>query len=297
MNRRRRHDEEHTSHERWLVSYADFITLLFAFFVVMYSISSINEGKYRVLSESLNEIFSDPKGHPVPQRAAEPIQIGEIKRSPDIHEEMPPASPDVVDLKNGQLRDEQTQLANAAEQIERVLAPYIQEDLIAVKKEGNWIEVEMKSGLLFGSGSADLAPAAIPIIEKLADIFAPLESLINVEGHTDDKPINTAQFPSNWELSSARAASVVHQLMRSGLDPVRMAAIGYGEYHPVTDNLTEEGRYKNRRVVLILQAKAFSRFQSHDETRPLASATASAGEKPTQPQAPLPPPNPLPPGR
>lgn len=260
MKRRRHHEEEHPNHERWLVSYADFITLLFAFFVVMYSISSINEGKYRILSETLNEVFSDRVTRAQPERTLNPIQIGQIKRTEHLLPENPPVTPNVTNPSDDPSQAEQTQLAAAAEQIERVLAPYIQDDLIAVKKENSWVEIELKSGLLFASGSAELTPTVIPMIEKLADIFNTLDSPINVEGHTDNKPIATREFPSNWELSANRAASVVHQLMKNGVKPARMAAIGYGEHHPIADNTNEEGRYKNRRVVIVIQSKAMARF-------------------------------------
>jgi len=280
VSRRKHREEEHPNHERWLVSYADFITLLFAFFVVMYSISSINEGKYRILSNTLNQVFSDQASNPVAKRTLDPIQVGEVERSEHLLPEQPPPSPSVVDMEGGQSGDEQSELAHASEQIERVLAPYIQDDLIAVKKEKTWVEVEMKSGLLFASGSAELAPTAIPMIDKLADIFHPLDNPINVEGHTDDKPINTPAFPSNWELSAARAASVVHQLMKGGVNPAHMAAIGHGEHHPIADNATEDGRYQNRRVVLIIQSRAMTRYPSANGSLPGAKPS-SVGLQPS----------------
>lgn len=279
MKRRRHHEEEHPNHERWLVSYADFITLLFAFFVVMYSISSINEGKYRILSETLNEVFSDRVTRAQPERTLNPIQIGQIKRTEHLLPENPPVAPNVTNQSDDPAQAEQVQLAAAAEQIERVLAPYIQDDLIAVKKENSWVEIELKSGLLFASGSAELTPTVIPMIEKLADIFNTLDSPINVEGHTDNKPIATREFPSNWELSANRAASVVHQLMKNGVKPARMAAIGYGEHHPIADNTNEEGRYKNRRVVIVIQSKAMARFARTPDVSSTGNQQAPPGSQ------------------
>ncbi len=266
MTRRKNRHEEHENLERWLVSYADFMTLLLAFFVVMYSISSVNEGKYKVLSETLNAVFSDNQRAGLVERSSNPVQIGIIKRSPDRSEipiapAQPPSSPDAIDENGGEGVDDAEQLQNIADQIEGVLAPYIHEDLIALKQQDTWIEVEMKSGLLFPSGRSDLAPEAIPVLDKLAGIFRTVPNTIPVEGHTDNKPINTREFPSNWELSAARAASVVHQLMSDGVEPGRMAAIGYGEHHPIENNDSEEGRYRNRRVTLILQSRSASRFQ------------------------------------
>lgn len=259
--RRRRH-EEHENLERWLVSYADFITLLFAFFVVMYSISSVNEGKYKVLSETLNSAFSTEKRQPgFIERSANPIQVGTITQSvngaeiPVVPDRRPPA-PDVIDTGGGgSAGDDKAQLQGVADRIERELAPYIQDDLVRLRRHDSWVEVELKSGLLFPSGRSELSAEAIPMLEKLADIFKSVPNTVQVEGHTDNKPINTPTFPSNWELSAARAASVVHQLMRDGVEPHRMAAIGYGEHHPIQSNDSEDGRYRNRRVTLKLQSR------------------------------------------
>ena len=276
MMRHKHSEEEHQNLERWLVSYADFITLLFAFFVVMYSISSVNEGKYRVLSDSLTAAFSDPKKPAPAERAHDALSVGDLKRAQALSIS-PTASPtalttpteidEPIDLHGGQMQIDQAQLNEVANEIERVLAPYIQDDLIAVKRDGSWIEIEMKSGLLFSSGRAELSPESIPMLDKLTDIFKTISNSIHVEGHTDNMPINTREFPSNWELSSARAASVVHQLMRGGVDPGRMAAIAYGEYHPLADNGSEAGRYKNRRVVIILQSEAVARYKMPSEQR------------------------------
>ncbi len=285
---RRRHEEEHENHERWLVSYADFITLLFAFFVVMYSISSVNEGKYRVLSDSLVEAFKDPT------RSLDPIQIGEVLRSSQINRDAvnPPSGiehgiqepveeefenlpaerqgtgeqqeePVQKEESDSQAADEAAererqqrlaQLDEIAGTLEDKLSPLIDQKLIKVKRKDNWVEVEMKTNILFDSGSARLEVGAIPILKELGEVFKDYGNPIQVEGFTDNRPINTPAFPSNWELSAARAASVVHLFARLGVDPERMAAIGYGEYHPVASNDTPEGRAQNRRVVIIIAA-------------------------------------------
>jgi len=262
--RRRRSEEEHENLERWLVSYADFITLLFAFFVVMYSISSVNEGKYRVLSDSLTAAFSEPHKLQYAERTQDLIQISGLKRGQALAANsivQLPANSHSPEGEDGQQGGDEAQLQEVADQIERVLAPYIQDELIAVKRESKWVEIEMTSGLLFSSGRAELSAESIPMLDKLADIFKTISNSIHVEGHTDNVPIKTREFPSNWELSSARAASVVHQLMKGGVDPARMAAIAYGEYHPLSDNGTEAGRYKNRRVTIILQSQAAVRYK------------------------------------
>lgn len=250
------HDEP-TNHERWLVSYADFITLLFAFFVVMYSISSINEGKYRVLSNTLSQTFTEVK-------SPDPIQIGEVSRSvlaaPEVDEQgSSDISVDMVDVDENreplELLNQDQQLAAIAGELESVMSALIGDDLVEIQQNQDWVEVTMKSKMLFESGSARLSRQALQALRKITRIIKPLDNSIHVEGYTDNIPIDTLFFPSNWELSAARAASVVHLFARFGVDPSRLAAIGYGEYQPIADNTTEEGRSINRRIVLIILAK------------------------------------------
>jgi len=261
MARRKKIEESH-NHERWLISYADFITLLFAFFVVMYSVSSVNEGKYRVLSDTLEAAFSDPK------RSIDPIQVGEVERgnTERVPENNPTntnsletievfTSPPVSEEIMQEINDISTQLNES-------LKDLIDSEDVSIKQGEDWIELEMKSNVLFFSGEARLANSAVPIIGKVATILRSSTNLIQVEGFTDNNPISTNRFPSNWELSAARAASVVHLLDRYGLKPNRMSAIGYGEFQPIADNATLEGRQKNRRVVLVVLGSQHSRRSS-----------------------------------
>jgi chemotaxis protein MotB len=286
MSRRRRH-EEPENHERWLVSYADFITLLFAFFVVMYATSSINEGKYRVLADSLISAFSGPT------RTMNPIQVGEMVRTPVAHGNAPPTAlieidapvsgisghgPDVEGIDEPGKNPEQRETASQAvdpqvadlvaqgpgAQMEEVgeigrrlgeaLDTFIDDELVEVRQMEDWLELEIKSSILFPSGSARLTGQAIPVLEKVAKILKEFPNPVQVEGFTDNVPINTTAYPSNWELSAGRAASVVHLFMKYNVRPERMVAIGYGEYRPIADNSTPEGRAKNRRVVLVIPA-------------------------------------------
>lgn len=261
MARRKRH-EEHENHERWLVSYADFITLLFAFFVVMYAISSVNEGKYRVLSETLETVFTKPN------RSAEPIQIGELSRGegprvaspgkpelPTFDIELPDIPQQPEPGKENSIKD----IKQLNEQLSSALAVLIENDDVIIKQTDDWLEVEIKSNFLFGSGEARLASDAVPVIGQIADVLAPVANPIQVEGFTDNIPISTPRFPSNWELSASRAASVVNLMSRFGVAPERMSAIGYGEFKPIADNDTEMGRQKNRRVVLVILGSQDSR--------------------------------------
>ncbi len=282
---RRKPVEEHENHERWLVSYADFITLLFAFFVVMYAVSSVNEGKYRVLSDSLTAAFRTPT------RSLDPIQIGQVARTissgefpvdgdptlialpipvtpdeiPNIESPLSRSGPGIPE--NGDVRGfEDPGIDEIADEITAAMGGLIKDDLIDVRRDERWLEVEIKSSILYPSGSARLAPAAFPMLEQLAEILAPFPNPIHVEGFTDNVPIHTATFLSNWELSAARAASVVHLFTDYGVAPERMAAIGYGEFKPIASNNTPEGRAKNRRVVLVIMPGADPRWERQADT-------------------------------
>lgn len=224
MQRRRRHQEEHENHERWLVSYADFITLLFAFFVVMYSISSINEGKYKILSETLTGVFNQP------DRSLKPIPIGDER-------------PRTTEPERTSVEEQPSDNAASADSLERIadsvrdaFGDLIASDQLSVRGNELWIEITLNSSLLFPSGDALPNDAAFDIVEKVAKILAPYKNPIHVEGFTDDVPIHSPRYPTNWELSAARAASIVRLLGNDGVEPSRMAAVGYGEFQPVADN-------------------------------------------------------------
>jgi chemotaxis protein MotB len=249
-----------------MVSYADFITLLFAFFVVMYAISSVNEGKYKTLSDSLGEAFSNKEQQ---SNQIDPIQIGTLPTTiqPIPQENLATADAEKRRKLSEEILKERKQLAQVSDQLEQVLAPFIDEKLVSVKKNDYWIELEMNSEMLFLSGEAELSKKAIPVLKKIAEVINPLPNMINIEGHTDNVPIDNLKFRSNWDLSSARATSVVHEFVQDGIAPPRLSAIGYGEFHPIGDNKTEEGRFKNRRVVLVLMAQAFARYGANDEER------------------------------
>ncbi|TVP92901.1 MAG: flagellar motor protein MotD [Pseudomonadaceae bacterium] len=235
---RRRMRPEPENHERWLVSYADFITLLFAFFVVMYSISSVNEGKYKVLSDTLLGAFNHPP------RSLEPIQVGdEIPRGAGTSD-FPG-----TDSSDGQNEDE---LEDITQSLRSAFGDLISAGDLEVRGNEMWIEIELNSSLLFPSADALPLDEAFNLIERIADILAPYQNPIHVEGFTDNLPINSRLYPTNWELSAARAASVVRMLNMGGVDPQRLAAVGYGEHKPVADNTTAAGRRANRRVVLLV---------------------------------------------
>lgn len=275
--RRKRSDflNEPDNHDRWLVSYADFVTLLFAFFVLMYSVSSVDNIEYENLSEVLEEAFTHDKSEQPEELEKPKIELETeaiIKNAEAVPTTIEPIildNPVVAEKRDlsEEILKEKRLLQLISENFEDVLQPYIENNLIKVIRNDFWIELEMNSELLFLSGEAGISPKATPVLEKVADIVRRMPNIINVEGHTDHLPIETMEYNSNWGLSSARATSVVKEFVNFGISPKRLAAIGYGEHHPVADNATEEGRNQNRRVVLVLMSQAFARYGMSDEDR------------------------------
>lgn len=246
---RRKHIEEHANHERWLVSYADFITLLFAFFVVMYSISQVNESKYRVLSNTLEDAFNQP------ELAVDAIQIGEKARSNPTS--LVALNANATKTKDGDGGPENAtgmpaEFNEVANKIAEALGDLMSQGLVTMRGNEEWLEIEMKSSLLFDSGDAALSNKALELLGQIAAILREQKNAVRVEGFTDNKPIHTVRYPSNWELSSARAAAVVQMFVEEGIDPSRLVAAGYGEAQPVAPNDTPDNRTKNRRVVLMI---------------------------------------------
>lgn len=245
---RRSPPEEHENMERWLVSYADFITLLFAFFVVMYALSSINEGKYRVLSDALVSAFQESP------RTDRLIQMGGKQPAPLQGSGLP------IGKNIPQPPREATDPAMAAEHMKRVaknvldaMQPLIRDGQVRVTQSPRGVTVEINASVLYGSGEAVLQPQSLEALVAVAKVLREVDNPIQVEGHTDNLPINSPAYPSNWELSSARAGSVVRLFAEQGVPAARMVAIGYADNRPVDTNATNDGRARNRRVnVMIL---------------------------------------------
>ena len=247
MARKKKHPE-HVNHERWLVSYADFITLLFAFFVVMYAISQVNEGKYRILSDTLSTAFRNVPGSAsgaltvVNPNAPMPLALPIRKSQPNV-------KVDETRKKNKE------KLRNMAKEVNEVLAPLVREGQVRVTEGALGITIDINANVLFAPGDARLGPEAVRALLAVAQILAPTDFPIIVEGHTDNTPIGTPQFPSNWELSGVRASSVVRLFIDAGVDPKRLTATGYADQRPIADNLTVEGKARNRRVAITIESK------------------------------------------
>jgi chemotaxis protein MotB len=245
MRRRRRpHAPEPENLDRWLVSYADFITLLFAFFVVMYAISSLNEGKYRVLSDSLVVAFKNPSATPasVTSSVSDPnlTQLRALKKASAARDQ--------------ERQRQARRMKDIASSILEVMAPLVRQGVVSVLESDRGITIEINDSLLFSPGQATLAATATQAMRSVAEVVAPTEFPVIIEGHTDNIPISTAQFPSNWELSAVRATTVLRLFVDNGVAPGRLTAIGYGDQRPVADNAGAEGRARNRRVAIQIEA-------------------------------------------
>ena len=242
--------------ERWLVSYADFMTLLMAFFVVMYSISSVSEQKYRVLSNTFSGAFNtsndagmlskqvqgDPllSDHEIKQQVVTPIEVASL----------PESAPNMLTALTAQLNKDFQSL--------------IDEKLITLSGNEHWLQIELQSAILFDIGGALIHHSAEPIIKQISTMLMPYGNVVKVEGFTDNTPISNSTFDSNWELSTARATAVVRLMIAQGIQANRLAAVGYGEYQPAVSNDTSEGRAKNRRIVLMISTSDTLRPQAHE---------------------------------
>lgn len=265
---RRRRPEPTDNHERWLISYADFITLLFAFFVVMYSTSAVNVGSFRVLSDSIVRAFGMPGVSFDPERPrgegvnSARIGIPDAETASDVRVPMQAAANQQASsseqaTRSGDIKatDEVEGVRNALQSaVGDLLAP----DRLVVSANQKWVEIKIPARMLFPSGSRSLLASSIPILNRLAETLAVLPNEIVVQGHTDNQPIRNGLFPSNWELSTARAAAVTRVLSDAGIDPVRLSAAGFADNRPIATNETDDGRTENRRVVILVRSTALS---------------------------------------
>ena len=253
--------EDAISHERWMVSYADFLTLLLAFFIVMYSVSHRDESKFRVLSQTLTKAFNIPPTSIVPIQVGEPVAAvmpGVVSDATQAPEQQPQSGRSEEQGPRATTSEPQLpeEFRRISQRVEEEFAGLVASGQLSVHGTEEWLEIELKSSLLFASGEASIGVHARPILQQLADAVRDSALPIRVEGFTDDRPIATGTFPSNWELSAARAATIVKLFTEFGIAPGRLAAIGYGEFQPVASNATEAGRAENRRVVLMLSRNA-----------------------------------------
>ena len=246
MASRRRHDRRYSdevdNHERWLVSYADFMTLLFAFFVVMYALSSINEGKYRILSSAMGSAFNHAASTPASLAAVSALTIP------------PPIAVIQNPPRDGEKQKQRERMRNVARDIQAVMAPLIAQGKVRVLETSRGVTIEINDSILFSPGQAQLQPALVKALQAIAEVLAATDFPVTIEGHTDNVPIRTVQYPSNWELSAVRATTVLRLFADSGVSAGRLTAIGYADTRPVESNDLVEGRARNRRVSILIDS-------------------------------------------
>lgn len=227
-------EEEHDNPDRWLVSYADFMTLLFAFFVVMYAISAVNEGKYKVLSDSLGSAFGLASELDKNAKKSKPgNSLNKAKVSEVVHQES-------------------SQMTDIANDILRSLAPLVKEGKVKVTQTARGVSVEINASLLFAQGDANLTEESKKALQAIAAVLKNQRNDMEVDGYTDNVPISNQLFPSNWELSAVRASSVAREFAASGIAENRMMVVGYGSNRPISPNDSDQGRARNRRVEVVI---------------------------------------------
>lgn len=255
MARKKKH-EEHANHERWLVSYADFITLLFAFFVVMFAVSQVDSKKVGRFSES----FAKAVGLEIMPENGKTLMPGEGDQ---------PSAPMGGGVGDGSMMSEEMKgLKQAVEKIQQKegadagppppdAGPQDPSKGIQVLARRHEIVIRLSDSVLFQSADDAVTEESRRVIRSLAKELASRKVDVRIEGHTDDRPLRgTGRFRSNWDLSTGRATAVLAELAAGGVAPERLSAAGYGEFHPVASNAAEPGRRQNRRVDLVVSMSA-----------------------------------------
>jgi chemotaxis protein MotB len=255
----------HENHERWLVSYADFITLLFAFFVVMFASTQADKKKAKAVSDSVREALEHGQfssaiatvlGRGKHEAARQPINPDRVRDS----ENLPPPP---------QSQQHPPDLAKSLDTLQSGLAPELAAGKVSLKLDARGLVISMREAAFFASGDDTVAEGGVPTIAKIAAVIGDLPQPIRIEGHTDSVPIHNSRFRSNWELSAARAIAMLELLrQRFGVATERMAVAGYAENAPVDTNENEEGRAHNRRVDIVVLSAEAMKSEPHSESPP-----------------------------
>jgi chemotaxis protein MotB len=244
MARKKKHEKE-ANHERWLVSYADFITLLFAVFVTLYAMSQTDKKKVEEVMASMRDSF----GYSTTTSGSKPnvIDSGAISVMPSL------AKLTATPPRRGKSRGGEQDFKITKASIEAYLMKAGAQKKVVVSISQRGLVVSLKEAGFFDSGSAQLKQSSYTLLNDVVGSLANYSNAVRVEGHTDNMPISSSAFPSNWELSTSRATNVLQYLTRQDdFDPAKISATGYGEYRPISDNASDEGRGKNRRVDIVL---------------------------------------------
>lgn len=256
MLRRKTFKDEAVHHDRWLVSYADFITLLFAFFVVMYTSSTVNQKKYEALSSSISSAFSLVRITPIKSvdQNKEAVQQDNLSLSQTKDQKLVLIDPiDIGKLKRDQYLAAKAKMDLTRSDLIKKLKPLIDQGKISVAQVPRGIRIDIQDNFLFAPGSAKISsPLAINTLTQITPILVNSSRPIDIEGHTDNRPINNKEYSSNWELSALRATAVLRILNQEGLNEEHLSATGFASSRPIDSNETSQGRAKNRRVSIFV---------------------------------------------
>jgi chemotaxis protein MotB len=271
VSRRRKRSRAHTSHDRWLVSYADFITLLFAFFVVLYASAQVDQRKVGKLALAIQVAFQEMGVFPasttqIPLDINDPMPFSTVQaiRNVERTSEMGSIASSPTDSLSGS--SDETDLSTLRSELEQALHGEIALHQVSLHRETDGLVISLREFGFFDSGSAAIKPESLPALDRIASILAIRTCRLRIEGHTDNIPIHTAQMASNWELSTARATELVRVLIVGHrFAPERLSAAGYAEYHPVASNLTAQGRAQNRRVDIVILESQVTKLASMPE--------------------------------
>ena len=259
---RKKRGAAHADHpdERWLLTYADMITLLMALFIVMFAISSVNTSKFEALSKSLKEAASGSPiqgGQSILQTGGNPKGQETPKVTPPVPAIQPLIQPEFdkeQKRRNGGADSENEQFKRTKRELDEFAAQNGLKDKLEIEITRRGLVIRLLTdNVLFDSGEAKVKPRALPLLGKIARALqVDTQHPINVEGHTDNVPIASSTFPTNWELSTARASSVTRFLISRNAPAKRMGAVGYAQLHPIASNGSAKGRSRNRRVEIVL---------------------------------------------
>ncbi len=271
MKRKR---EPHVNHERWLVSYADFITLLFAFFVVLYSSSQVDKRKAGHLALAIQVAFQElgvfqASSTKVPVKDDDAMPFEKVQIVENINKEMDLKR--IVDPMKGALSSASLSqsLQEAQDAIQSALNPEIQRHEVAMSMQREGLVVSLREMGFFDSGSASIRPSSLDAIARLAQVLKQRPENLRLEGHTDNIPIHTPRFATNWELSTSRATELIQLLItKYGLPASHLSAAGYAEFNPVASNSTPEGRAQNRRLDIVILAPTQPLVQPRGTDKP-----------------------------
>ena len=257
--RRRRHNVEHDNVHRWLVSYADYMTLLFALFVVLYAMAMVNDKPFETITESVGRVFQANEKKPKNRGHGDDIlNVNSSKSNKRLFGNglLDEAGPELLEGEQtlSNISDSQvgSNLTSLEDELHIALYELIESGFAQLQIDGDWLEIELNSGLLFPSGSSSATNSANSILGVIYDVIGEVSNFVRVRGYTDNQVINTEIFSSNWELSVFRATSILRVLEDLGMNPARMAIEGYGQYYPTADNTTIQGRAQNRKVVVAI---------------------------------------------